>query len=72
MRIFGIILIGAGILAVAISSVQWTKHEKMLDLGPIEAVKETKESLPISPIIGVVAVVGGSALVIASALRKPA
>lgn len=72
MRIFGIILIVAGILAVALPYVTFTKREKVLDIGPIEAVTEKKESVPISPIVGIVMVAGGAAMVIGSGFRKGA
>lgn len=66
MRIFGIILIVVGILTFALPYLTFTKKEKVLDIGPIEAVKTEKQSIPVSPIIGVVLVAGGVALTIAS------
>jgi drug/metabolite transporter (DMT)-like permease len=70
MRTLGIILIVVGVLAVALPYIPFTQREKVLDIGPIEAVKEEKKTLPISPIVGVVAVAGGAALVIAGAVRN--
>ena len=45
MRILGIILIVIGLLTLALPYLTFTKKEKVLDIGPIEAVAETKETI---------------------------
>ncbi|MBN8709433.1 MAG: hypothetical protein BGO12_11725 [Verrucomicrobia bacterium 61-8] len=69
MKTLGIILIVIGIAALALPYVTFTKKEKVLDVGPIEAVKEQKESIPVSPIIGLVVLASGAGILIASAVR---
>ncbi len=69
MRILGIILISIGLLTLAIPYVTFTKQEKILDIGPVEAVATTKERIPISPILGTIIFVAGAGIVIAS-MRK--
>ncbi len=71
MRILGIILIVVGLLAASLPYVTFTKKEKVLDIGPIKAVSEKKETIPISPILGLLVFVGGVGIVIASVVRKP-
>jgi hypothetical protein len=71
MRILGIILIVIGLLTLALPYITFTKQEKVLDIGPVEAVAETKERIPISPIVGAVVLVAGAGIVIAS-MRKGA
>jgi uncharacterized membrane protein YidH (DUF202 family) len=71
MRILGIILIVIGLLTLALPYITFTKQEKVLDIGPLEAVAETKERIPISPIVGAVVLVAGAGIVIAS-MRKGA
>jgi len=71
MRILGIILISIGLLTLALPYVTFTKQEKVLDIGPLEAVAEKKERIPISPVIGAVILVAGTGIVIAS-MRKSA
>ena len=66
MRFVGIILICIGLLTLALPYVTFTKHEKVLDIGPLEAVAEKKERIPISPVIGVVLLVAGTGIVIVS------
>jgi uncharacterized membrane protein YidH (DUF202 family) len=62
----GILLIILGIGALAYQGFSYQKEEKILDVGPIEATKETTETIPIPPILGVVAVIGGVALIAAT------
>jgi hypothetical protein len=72
MRILGILLISIGLLTLALPYLTFTKREKVLDIGPVEAVAETKERIPISPVLGGVIFVAGAGIVIASMVRKGA
>ena len=51
MRIVGIILIAIGLLTLALPYVTFTKREKVFDIGPVEAVAEKIERIPVSPIL---------------------
>ena len=70
MRILGIILISIGLLTLALPYLTFTKREKVLDIGPVEAVAETKERIPVSPVLGAVILVAGAGIVIASVMKK--
>ena len=59
MKIAGIILVVIGVLALAYQGITYTTHKKVLDLGPIQATKEEHKTIPIPPIIGAVALIGG-------------
>jgi uncharacterized membrane protein YidH (DUF202 family) len=63
VKLIGIILIVCGIMALAMGGFSYTKREKVLDLGPIEATTTTRKTVPITPIAGVAALAGGIALV---------
>jgi hypothetical protein len=52
MRIIGIVLICLGLLTLALPYVTFTKQEKVIDIGPLEAIAEKKERIPVSPIAG--------------------
>jgi uncharacterized membrane protein YidH (DUF202 family) len=65
----GILLIILGIGALVYQGISYQEKEKVVDLGPIEATKETTRHVPIPPILGVVAVIGGVALVAVTARR---
>lgn len=67
--IIGIVLILLGVLGLALGGFSFTQKEKVLDLGPIEATADDKKTVPIPPILGVLAVVGGVVLVATSARR---
>jgi hypothetical protein len=65
--ILGIILIIAGIFALAYQGISYTKSEKIVDLGPIHATKDTTKTIPLPPILGGLALVGGIVLVVVGA-----
>lgn len=60
----GIILIVIGIIAFAYGGITYTKREKVLDLGPIQATAEKEHTIPFSPALGGICLVGGIVLVI--------
>jgi uncharacterized membrane protein HdeD (DUF308 family) len=62
--IIGIALIILGVVAFAYQGITYTSREKIIDIGPIQATHETKKTIPLSPILGGVALVGGIVLVI--------
>lgn len=70
MKLIGVILIIFGVVALAIGGIDYTKREKVLEIGPLTATTETRERIPISPIVGVAALVGGIALVAAGAKTR--
>ncbi|MGE0448585.1 MAG: DUF3185 domain-containing protein [Vicinamibacterales bacterium] len=69
MKIIGILLIVFGIAALAMGGFSYRDREKVLDLGPLEASTETTKRVPLSPIVGIVAVAGGAVLVFAGARK---
>jgi len=69
VAILGVILIIIGIVALAYQGVSYTKKDKVVDLGPLKVETEKKETIPLPPVLGVVAVVGGIVLVAVSARR---
>jgi hypothetical protein len=62
MKVLGIILIVLGVLALAYGGFTYTHEKKVVDLGPIQASKKETSTVPLPPILGVVAVIGGGAL----------
>jgi hypothetical protein len=61
----GIVLIVLGVLIFAYGGFSFTRREKVVDLGPIEATAEKREHVPLPPILGGAAVLGGIALLVA-------
>ena len=67
--IIGIILIVLGVVGFALGGFSFTQREKVLDVEPIEATAEDKETVPIPPILAGLALVAGVVLVATSARR---
>ena len=63
-RTIGIILIVAGVLILAYQGITYTTREKVLDIGPIEASKESTRTIPLPPVLGAAAIAGGAVLVL--------
>jgi hypothetical protein len=70
VSILGIILIIFGIFAIAAQGITYTKTEKILDIGPIEATAKRHKTIPLSPVAGGVAVAAGAVLVMVGSKRK--
>ncbi len=60
-----------GLAALAYQGITYTSRETVLDLGPIHATAEREKTFPLPPVLGIVAVAGGVALVVAG-VRKHA
>jgi uncharacterized membrane protein len=67
--LIGIILIILAVIAFSFQGITYTKREKVLDIGPIEATAEKKETIPLPPVLGAVALIGGVALVFVGSKR---
>ena len=61
-RIVGSILIVVGIVALVWGGVFWTDRDTVIDAGPLEVTTEEREGLPLPPIVGVIALIGGIVL----------
>jgi hypothetical protein len=71
MAIIGVVLIVLGIVALVYQGINYTSRETVVDIGPLHATADRQKTLPLSPIVGIVAVAGGVALVVAG-MRKNA
>jgi hypothetical protein len=70
MRITGLVLIVLGVLALAYQGITYTTRETILEVGPISATAERERRVPLPPVLGVAAVAGGVALLLAGARRR--
>jgi uncharacterized membrane protein len=69
ITIVGIALILLGIVAFAYQGITYTSREKIIDIGPIQATAETEKTIPLSPVLGGLALVGGIVLVVVGAKK---
>jgi len=69
LGLIGIALIALGLIALVYQGITYTTREKVVDLGPLKITAEKEKTLPLSPILGGLALAGGIVLVVA-AVRK--
>ena len=67
--ILGIALILLGVVAFAYEGISYTTRENVIDLGPLQATVDKKETIPLPPLVGGLAVVSGIALLIVGVRR---
>jgi len=70
MKVVGVILILVGIFALAYRGISYTHEHKVLDVGPIEAKVNEKKTIPLSPILGGLAVAAGIVLVLSNRRQR--
>lgn len=61
----GLILIVLGLVGVAYGGITYTRHREVVNAGPIQITAKEQHTIPISPIVGGVAIVAGVALIVA-------
>lgn len=62
--LIGIILIVVAVAAFAYQGISYTTREKVIDLGPLQVTADKTRTLPLSPIVGGIALIGGIALLV--------
>ena len=62
--LLAIILIAVGIVAFGYQGISYTTREKVIDLGPLQMTAEKTRTLPLPPIVGGIALVGGIVLLV--------
>jgi len=69
---FGIVLLLVGLFILARPMISYTDREKAVDLGPIEVTTETRKTVPMPQLLGVVTAAAGVALIVAGRRRSVA
>jgi hypothetical protein len=69
-RTVGVILVVIGIVALVWGGISWTREKTVVDLGPLEARAEERETIPLPPVIGGIALVAGIVLLVVPARRR--
>lgn len=67
--IIGILLIVLGIVGFAVGGVSFTREKKDIDMGPIQVQHKQTRTVPISPVLSTIALVGGITLVVVGARK---
>jgi len=63
-KILGIALIILGVVAFAYQGISYTTQEEVLDIGSLKATVEKDKTIPLPPIIGAAALIGGIVLLL--------
>jgi hypothetical protein len=66
----GILLIILGALVLAYQGINYTRQKDVLDVGSVHVTSETHERIPLPPILGGLALVGGVVLLVMGARSK--
>ncbi|MGB7731694.1 MAG: hypothetical protein WBL50_26985 [Candidatus Acidiferrum sp.] len=62
--VLGIVLVVLGVLALAYQGFTYTVPKKAVDVGPIHVTKDEHHTVPLPPIIGALALLGGIAFLV--------
>lgn len=68
-KIIAIVLIALGVVIFGYQGITYTTHEKAVDLGPIQVTTEKQKTIPLPPIVGGIALVGGIVLLLVDAKK---
>jgi hypothetical protein len=68
--IIAIILIALGIAAFAYQGITYTTREKIVDIGPIQMTADKTKTIPLPPIVGAIALVGGVVLLVVGSRKS--
>ena len=70
LKMVGVILIILGVVALIFGGISYTTNEEVVDLGPIEATAEQKKTIPLPPVLGAIALIGGIVLLVVGSKKK--
>ena len=70
ITIVGALLLVLGLVALVYQGVTYTSRETVLDIGPVHATADREKTLPLPPLVGIIAVAGGVVLLVAGARKR--
>jgi len=63
-QVVAILLIIIGLASLLLGGFSWTREKTVLDIGPIEATRRERETVPIPPIVGGLLLASGVVLLV--------
>ena len=63
MKVSGFAILVLGILVLVSGGIRWKQQKTVVDLGPIHATATEQKGVPVSPVVGGIAVVVGILLI---------
>lgn len=70
ITIAGLVLVLLGVFALVYQGINYSRHESVMNVGPMRVTTETQERIPLSPILGGLALVGGVVLLVAGVKKS--
>jgi uncharacterized membrane protein YidH (DUF202 family) len=61
-RTIGMVLVVVGLIIIAWGAVGFKTRDKVVDIGPIHATKDTEHHVPYAPVVGGLVLVGGAVM----------
>jgi hypothetical protein len=61
----GLILVVLGLVGVGYGGIRYTQRREVAHVGPIQVTTREERTIPISPILGGIAIIAGVALIVA-------
>ena len=69
-RVAGFVLLVIGFVALLAGGISWNQTKTVVDIGPLKATTQERKTIPVSPVVGVIALVGGIALLAVPSKRR--
>ena len=69
-QVVGLVLVALGLVALLWGGIFWTDRDTVIDAGPLEVTTEEREGVAVPPVLGVIALIGGIALVVIPRRRR--
>ena len=63
-RIAGLLRIVLGLIGLLWGGISWTREKTIVDVGPIKATTQERETIPLPPLAGGIALVAGIVLLV--------
>ncbi len=63
-QVIGTLLIVVGLVSLLWGGISWTREKTVIDLGPIEAKTQERETIPLPPIVGGLLLASGVILLV--------
>ena len=68
--VIGSLLVVIGLVSLLWGGFRWTQQKTIVDIGPIEAKTQEHKTLPIPPVVGGLALVGGIVMLVVPIRRR--
>ena len=69
-RWVGLILIVLGVLGLVYGGITYTRNRHEVDIGPLEVNVEEKESIPVPPLLGGLAIAAGVVVLVLGGRKR--